>query len=419
MQGKSELSFRKTVVGDNRNKAIAKDLFFAYKASAGDTVIDLTALGGTPTEVAPKTNSSSAELQAARIWTNDNNLILTSSSKGILTPGLSYTVLSNTRIQLAFSADENEIITGQIRAITGAVQGIDGTQFSISGTLSAGSTDINLGQTFEYNVNPGSQHGNLVVEVEGYEMSLFRTINNDASSDGNFYEVESGGVFSIIRLTDAPFAGDRDYKVYSTGPVINLPQSGQQQQIDKLGATVDKLVETVAADVGVPETDFQAMPSSPDLKTFGDTVNNILNVNIATIKVQHVNQVYDPASMTASSGDLRFGSVTFSGDSLLNYDDSNGRFTALEDCHIINLSFSGRSASAATDYVLFKNGTQFQASEEATASQYETIPGTVFMAKDDYITINANNALANGVNQFLSIYTQQITIQTIREQLGL
>lgn len=355
-QGRSNLSIRKSTVKTTATGTIAKDLFFSHKAAAGETIIDFTALSPAP-EAAPLGNSTATELQAAKLWVNPQNLELKSSHKGALQHGLDWVMLSNSRIQLKFNTVEDEIFEGKARAVTGTAQGLDGENFVLTGTLTAGSTDIVLGRSFKTGENPGQQQGQLVVEMEGFETSLFRTVNNDASSEGNYWEVDAGGVYSILRVTDAPFAEDRDYKVYSAGPIISLPQTGQQQQIDKLNATVDKLVQTVAQDVGVSEASLQAQPSAPDLTQFGDrvtTLEKILNLEVSQAELQTLYYSEGGSALANRNLEVQFSGnlddTDFVGDSLLTivHDGANTRteFVALKKCVV---SVTLNSLSDTTD----------------------------------------------------------------------
>jgi hypothetical protein len=54
------------------------------------------------------------------------------------------------------------------------------------------------------------------------------------------------------------------------GPIISLPQAGQQQQLDSLGGQIDAMVPTLAALAAVPETDFQGSANSIDIKAHNE-----------------------------------------------------------------------------------------------------------------------------------------------------
>lgn len=106
---------------------------------------------------------------------------------------------------------------------------------------------------------------------------------------------------------------------------------------------------------------------------------------------------------SAAAGVLRWSSVTQSGDDLISYDDSNGRFTANRECEVW-VSTSLNSASANTIDIR-KNGTVIM-QHEAAAGSTENVASPVKLSATDYIDINVSAALDNAETQYLRILAQ-------------
>ena len=140
------------------------------------------------------------------------------------------------------------------------------------------------------------------------------------------------------------------------------------------------------------------------------TTNPFVYKNL--IDRQYVEQSFDPASMTTTSGDLRFGSVTLNGSDILSYDDSNGRFAANRECTFTGM-FSGRSSSTNTDYIIKLNGTTVARTDESGADFYETVSTTLNLQVGDYVNVNASNTLTSGASQYLSISAEAETEHVI------
>jgi hypothetical protein len=96
----------------------------------------------------------------------------------------------------------------------------------------------------------------------------------------------------------------------------------------------------------------------------------------------------DSSTMTDRSGatDLRWGSITESGDDLINYDDSTGRFIALKKVDL-NLSWGGTSGTT-TAFDIRKNGTVITRCSDA-ANFEQTCPINVILNEGDYITMQS------------------------------
>ena len=107
------------------------------------------------------------------------------------------------------------------------------------------------------------------------------------------------------------------------------------------------------------------------------------------------------SSMTSSTaGDLRWGSLTPTGSSILTYDDANGRFTAQVDCEV-DIS-SGLNSASTSIFTIDRSGSVVIA-DEGSAGEYGNPSTSVSLSKDQYLVINSSQNLDNASNQYLTI----------------
>jgi hypothetical protein len=241
---------------------------FYHKADLGDEGINLGALV-MPTEVSSlgETNPSSSRLLEARLFANKANLTLVSSFRGILQKGLSYRVTSNSQIVfVGFTAEDGEIFTGTIDSnSSNSLQVIDAKQQTSEGDLDDTETDFAIG----FSTRTGREE--VLVTRNGLVQKR-NTNNSDTVLDGNYYIVDAGnGYGSVVRFNVAA-VGTEYVKVTSLGNIVESPTDSTWDEIEKLQGQIDKLVEVVAVDTGLPETEFQAAPNNVDLRAFGDRV---------------------------------------------------------------------------------------------------------------------------------------------------
>lgn len=260
-----------------------KRLQFAHKATFGDTGINLGALT-TPTEMSSQgfVQPSSVDILNARFHVFKNNLTLVSSLRGKLIHGLSYTINSG-RINFSdFTAEDGEIFSGSFESSRFAsIPLVDARPMSVTGPLLVGETDFNVGEQFEYNLNPTMQLGAVQVYRNGAQQ--FRCEGNTLSGDGNYIEVFQGGkTTGLIRFKEAAVIDDA-IAVVANGALVERPQESTMQYLESLSGKIDSMVPTLAALSGQPEANFQGI-TNPDLKAFGDRVLSIesaLNAFIA------------------------------------------------------------------------------------------------------------------------------------------
>lgn len=274
--GKGSLSIRKQDVREQKNLGVGfKKIQFAHKATLGSSTINLLSLT-VPTEMSGVgfTNPSSAELSAAQLSFYRKNFTLVSSLRGVLMDYVSYNVSTDTNINLVgFTAADGEIFVGTVDYNARNGQNlVDAAPLVSTGTLAISSTDYNVGQLFQVGQYITQQVGAVVVYRNGLQQ--FRNTNNSSVTlDGNYYEVNNGsGTGQIIRFNTVNTLAADSILVVSNGLLAYNPDGSALQQIQALAGKIDVMIPTLADLAGVPQTNFQAAPSSVDLKSFGDTV---------------------------------------------------------------------------------------------------------------------------------------------------
>jgi len=98
----------------------------------------------------------------------------------------------------------------------------------------------------------------------------------------------------------------------------------------------------------------------------------------------------DSPTMTASTGDLRWGAISHTGSNILNYDDSNGRFTATRECQVY-VSFSG-FASTSISFNIKKNTVTVMVGAAAANTQ-DTPSATLKLNEGDYVVLNTTTTI--------------------------
>lgn len=248
---------------------------FATKAVAGDTGINLSSLT-TPPEMSTNgfVNPPTSKLAGANLLFFRNNLKLTSSARGPLEDYIDYTVSSSMQINfVGFTAQENEIFVGVIdyNAQTG-VAVANTTSAPVSATLAAGTTDVNLGRSFQ--TGKWSQANVGAVAVYKDRVLQFRNTGNSSTTlDGDYYEVDNGsGSFSIIRFNQAE-TGATTIDVIPNGWVIEQNNGSMISLLEAMQGQVQNVAAVVAALAGAPlATVLGAAPSNVDLTAFGNRV---------------------------------------------------------------------------------------------------------------------------------------------------
>lgn len=278
--GKSVKSLKKTDLINQKSTATGfRKLNFAHKAVLGDSGFNITAMT-VPTELTQNgfSQPSGSELAAVSLQFYAKNLTLTSAARGLLVPFQDYTIGGNQQINFTATfgtALADEIFFGVIDPVAKTGSLIADTNFILkTGTLSAGATDFNVGGSWKTNINPNQQLGAVSVYLDG--VLQFRNAGNATaapSADGNYQEVDNGsGDCTLIKFNIADNLNDRVCMVMSNAISVVRPDGSVNDSIEKIQGSLDAVISTVADLAGVATTNFNASPTTPQLKQYGDRV---------------------------------------------------------------------------------------------------------------------------------------------------
>ena len=278
--GKSVKSLRKTDLINQKSPAVGfKKIAFAHKATLNDAGFNLTTMTP-PTELTSQgfSQPSTAELASISLQFYAKNLTLTSAARGTLIPFQDYSIGGNQQINFSATfglALADEIFYGVIDPVAKTGSLIADTNFILkTGTLSAGATDFNVGNSWKTNINPNMQLGAVCVYLDG--VLQFRNAGNATaapSADGNYQEVDNGsGECTLIKFNIADNLNDRVCMVMSNAISVIRPDGSVNDSIEKIQGSLDAVISTVADLAGVATTNFNASPTTPQLKQYGDRV---------------------------------------------------------------------------------------------------------------------------------------------------
>lgn len=274
VNGKKSIHYTKTSLATSKTIGTGfKTLKFWHEPTAGDTTIDLTSLtfpsSGAPAGAA---NPSATELADAKMLFNKDNFQLFSSLSGPLEFD-SYEITSNSVITLAEGTEEGEIFTGTFFNVPrSGLQALDGIPGVTTATLVAGSDEVVTSTSFALNTNSTKQIGSIMVLMDG--QLLLRNVGNAAAApgaDGNYEEVGTGANGSSVKF-NTTFGTDREITIIPTPQFLVAPNDTVLGLIEKVAGENNKIIPTVAALAGVPESTFTSAPSSVDGANFGTRV---------------------------------------------------------------------------------------------------------------------------------------------------
>ena len=275
LQAKSTKSIVKQSLNNSKvNNTGVKKILFAHKSPGSETSVDVTALVTPSASDMPGfTQPGLAEIQNARMNLFRKNLRIISSDKGALQDYLDYSVASSTVINFNFTTVLDEIFHFYLEPVVKSgtlVADID--TLLVTGTLTAGTADINLGKAQDI-INLTDQIGAVQVFVAG--QLFLRNVSNATAApaaDGEYEEVDNGqSQFTIVRLNNT-FGSDQPYVVVSTALTTIRPDGSFADELESQQGVIDLLVATTALLAGVPETNFQATPTQPQLTQYGNRV---------------------------------------------------------------------------------------------------------------------------------------------------
>ena len=279
----SKALLKKDLINQKLPATSIKQLVFAHKAAAGETGINLSALIVPPEySVLGFLQAGTDELLRANLLFNRKNLKLISSARGVLLDYDSYVVSSNNQITFTGSFGTSladEIFVGYVEPVVRTGTLVADVEFILStGTLAAGNTDISVGKSFQTNLYPTEQLGAVAVHIDCQQ--FLRNVGNATAApgaDGDYEEVDNGAGRSTVLRLNASDGSDRSYIVVSTATTVVRPDGSVMDEVERQAGVLDSVIATTAVLAGVPESDFQSVPSQPQLKQFGDRLVAVEN----------------------------------------------------------------------------------------------------------------------------------------------
>ena len=277
---KSTTSLIKKNINSQKIPAVGvKKIFFAHKSPGGETTINVNALVAPDATEVPQgwIQPNISDILNARMYFFRNNVRIISSVKGTLIAvscaAHDYTIKSSSIIELNIATTVDEVFHIFIEPVVkSSAYVVDTDPVLVTGTLTAGVTDINIGKSKKI-LDTALQQGAVSVEING--QTLMRNVGNATAApaaDGNYEEVSNGnGEFTLIRLNVA-YGSNQPYIIRSTALDVIRPDGSVLDQIESQQATIDIMVEDLALVTGNPTTNYQAAPTAPQLKQFGDRV---------------------------------------------------------------------------------------------------------------------------------------------------
>lgn len=281
---KEDISISRKDVKESRNSSLntTKTLIFKHEASAGDMLIDTTALV-TPADALANgfVQPSLAEVASVNLLVNKNNVKIHSSRGVWLQMHDDYKIVGASKIQfignleLLGGALEGEVFTIYAAPIQAtSILTTDHKKQYEEYVLAEGETVLNLGREYEVNRNPLRQIGAIRIFRNAQGPQL-RNVGNAAAAplaDGNFHENDAGnGIGTSIEFNVAP-SGQDDVIVVEFG----LEYAGDFSlvgDIESLYGAILKLAEDTK-DLGpfLISRYITANPSQVERRAFGDQV---------------------------------------------------------------------------------------------------------------------------------------------------
>ena len=322
--GKESKSFRKKNLSPSLAAAKAiRNVRFAHKASAGDTIIDLNNLNTPSAEMPTFVQATPSEVASLSLTINKKNLLLQSSA-GNTGQDLDYVVTGAAEITLSRPALEGEIFIGHVLAVPLSDLIVAGGKM-LRGTVEvdAAQTIVNIGTPFLVNQNPSDQIGDIEIFNMSTGQILTRNVGNAAASpsaDGNYHELDTGsGTGTQIELNNA--LGVDSVLGWRIGFVAQ-GDLDTSSELERIATTVSKMAEDLALATGNSKTDYiTATVNEIERQAFADRVQGLEesgspgNPKLGTpdvagaTKKNRYQQKILPSNITSNNSNI--GSVSF------------------------------------------------------------------------------------------------------------
>lgn len=380
---------------------------FYHKASAGDTIIDLSSLVTPTTELAGSgfSQPSPSDLLAANIKTKSTAFKLVNSQGQEMMPRIAYTIVDNSTIRLSNPALAGEIFHGIINNVTKNLIQLPETQTVVAtGTLAEGATTFAVGASFRTDVNSLTQLGEVLVYRNG--ILMFRNVGNAVYSegvDGNYQEVPIGNGFSneIEFNIEGDVGGDA---IHIVSPTRIIKDDGTLlQQVQTLQGVIDIMRDDLVDEFQVPSSRYAGFSSDVDLRAFNNrmlTMEKVLNITVQTTETQIIR--YDGYTSKDGSNFVKFGTRQYNEtgaglDTSLLFSDDNTtqtRITAVKECYFdISSAYHATTTANSINIRRYNSSDVLQEgnNNEQNTGYHTTTISTVFkMNVGDYVVIYAN-----------------------------
>lgn len=300
--GKLSKSFKR-VVTDSENQPLAyTSLAFSHEfTTAGENTINFDSLN-TPQDwlISGRINPNYTEILNANLRFFKNQIVMTSSSKGIIQPS-QYTVTSSSIVFRTFVSEVDEIFEVQVLGVSTLGRTlVDGKSLRLESVLPAGSIDFSLG--VGVSINPEQivvfKNGQLQKRNDSNLPITLEPGETYADYGTHYYmsDPSNSGVSSVIIFNESSVTSS-EILVISIGSFIEKPSVSMMQEIEKLGTQIDLMIPYVATSAGVPESTFKTAPNNVDLLQFSNEVDKV--------KYKIGDFVYSPALTVAQFQGLR------------------------------------------------------------------------------------------------------------------
>lgn len=277
-----------------------KSVLFHHEATLDDTVISLGSLN-VPSGLVNPTSITDLKLKQF-----SENLVVVSNLRGTLMQDISYKIITDQSIKLiGIAALANEVFsfTFYNHSISGALIA-DIRPDGASGEIASGVTDFNLGTP----VVIDDLANQWPIQVFRNGLPMLRNVGNGLS-DGNYQMINDGtGNCQIIRFNIAGAVEGEPVFWATHGTHAERPVDSVLQRVDSMNGVLEVMKDDLLYVTGfdtLQPTRYNGAPTNPDLKSFGDIVLGILNVDVPIVE-SHASFLRNPTTFDAVTGGFKY-----------------------------------------------------------------------------------------------------------------
>jgi hypothetical protein len=195
------------------------------------------------------------------------NLLLFSTSRGVLIPDISFTATNNSIILNNIQAYQNEIFYGVIDYVSSPnTLFVDARPINVSRAMGSVLTTFNVGESYQVNAFPNESSGAIKVFVNGV-LKYRNTNNSNTVLDRDYCEIPAtDGYGTTIQFNVAPGL-NAQITVISNYAYVDRPDHHIMQKLDVLATQLQSIATQGNFTLNVAQ-----FPNVMDLKAFGDNV---------------------------------------------------------------------------------------------------------------------------------------------------